>query len=48
MNNNLNEPQPLACDLTAIPAPVREEHIVARLIGAVYFSLLECFRLAWR
>lgn len=28
MNTNLNEPQPLACDLTAIPAPVREEHIV--------------------
>ena len=27
MNNNLNEPQPLACDLTAIPASDREEHI---------------------
>ena len=28
MNNNLNEPQPLACDLTAIPASDREEHII--------------------
>jgi hypothetical protein len=28
MNTNLNEPQPLACDLTAIPASDREEHIL--------------------
>ena len=28
MNNNLNEPQPLACDLTAIPSSVREEHVL--------------------
>ena len=28
MNNNLNESQPLACDLTAIPASDREEHIL--------------------
>jgi len=27
MNNNLNETQSLACDLTAIPESVREEHI---------------------
>jgi len=27
MNNNLNEPQPLACDLTAIPSSVREEYV---------------------
>jgi hypothetical protein len=29
MNNNLNETQSLACDLTAIPADVREEHVVS-------------------
>ncbi|MBX3035782.1 MAG: hypothetical protein KF758_02620 [Anaerolineales bacterium] len=28
MNNNLNEIPSLACDLTAIPADVREEHIL--------------------
>jgi hypothetical protein len=28
MNPLLTDPQPLACDLTAIPAPEREEHIV--------------------
>ena len=28
MNNNLNETQSLACDLTAIPADVREEHVI--------------------
>src|SRR5215211_6023896 len=28
MNLNSNENQPLACDLTAIPASVREEHVV--------------------
>ncbi len=28
MNNNLNETQSLACDLTAIPSSVREEHII--------------------
>ncbi len=27
MNNNLNETQSLACDLTAIPASQREEHV---------------------
>jgi hypothetical protein len=29
MNNNLNEDQSLACDLTAIPADVREEHVIS-------------------
>jgi hypothetical protein len=28
MNNNLNETQSLACDLTAIPSSVREEHVI--------------------
>lgn len=28
MNNNLNETPSLACDLTAIPASVREEHVL--------------------
>jgi hypothetical protein len=28
MNNNLNETSSLACDLTAIPASVREEHVL--------------------
>jgi hypothetical protein len=28
MNNNLNETQSLACDLTAIPSDVREEHVL--------------------
>ena len=28
MNNNLTETGPLACDLTAIPADVREEHVI--------------------
>ncbi len=28
MNTNLNENQSLACDLTAIPSSVREEHVV--------------------
>ena len=28
MNNNLNETPPLACDLTAIPTDVREEHVL--------------------
>jgi hypothetical protein len=28
MNNNLNETQSLACDLTAISASVREEHVL--------------------
>jgi hypothetical protein len=28
MNTNLNETQSLACDLTAIPAAEREEHII--------------------
>lgn len=28
MNPNSNENQPLACDLTAIPASVREEHVI--------------------
>lgn len=28
MNTNSEETQPLACDLTAIPAAVREEHIL--------------------
>ena len=28
MNNNLNEIPSLACDLTAIPASVREEHVL--------------------
>jgi hypothetical protein len=29
MNNNSNETQSLACDLTAIPADVREEHVIS-------------------
>ncbi|MEO5888387.1 MAG: hypothetical protein ABIQ77_12070 [Anaerolineales bacterium] len=29
MHNNLNETQSLACDLTAIPSSVREEHVVS-------------------
>ena len=29
MNTNLNETQPLACDLTAIPVDAREEHVVS-------------------
>jgi hypothetical protein len=29
MNNHLNENQSLACDLTAIPASVREEHVIS-------------------
>lgn len=29
MNNKLNETQSLACDLTAIPADVREEHVIS-------------------
>src|SRR5690349_14871964 len=29
MDNNLNENQSLACDLTAIPSSVREEHVVS-------------------
>lgn len=28
MNNNSTDTQPLACDLTAIPSDVREEHII--------------------
>ena len=28
MNTNLNETQSLACDLTAIPKDVREEHVI--------------------
>jgi hypothetical protein len=28
MNNNLNETQSLACELTAIPSDVREEHVL--------------------
>jgi len=28
MNTNLNENQSLACDLTAIPSDVREEHVI--------------------
>ena len=28
MNKNLNETQSLACDLTAIPTSVREEHVI--------------------
>lgn len=28
MNNNSNEEQALACDLTAIPSDVREEHVL--------------------
>ncbi len=28
MNSNLNETPSLACDLTAIPADVREEHVI--------------------
>jgi hypothetical protein len=28
MNQNSTEPQSLACDLTAIPADVREEHVI--------------------
>lgn len=28
MNTNVNETQSLACDLTAIPASIREEHII--------------------
>lgn len=28
MNNNLNETPSLACDLTAIPTDVREEHVI--------------------
>jgi len=28
MNPNLNEQQSLACDLTAIPSDVREEHVI--------------------
>lgn len=28
MNTNLNENQSLACDLTAIPTTIREEHII--------------------
>lgn len=29
MNNNLNQTQSLACDLTTIPADVREEHVIS-------------------
>jgi hypothetical protein len=29
MNNNVNETESLACDLTAIPATVREEHVMS-------------------
>jgi hypothetical protein len=29
MNNNVNETESLACDLTAIPAGVREEHVMS-------------------
>lgn len=29
MNNNLNETPSLACDLTAIPSDVREEHVIS-------------------
>jgi hypothetical protein len=29
MNTNQNDPQELACDLTAIPEDVREEHVVS-------------------
>jgi hypothetical protein len=29
MNNDLNETQSLACDLTAIPSTVREEHVIS-------------------
>jgi hypothetical protein len=29
MNNNLNETQSLACDLTAIPSTIREEHVMS-------------------
>ncbi|HSK87424.1 MAG TPA: hypothetical protein VK880_03665 [Anaerolineales bacterium] len=29
MNTNSTETQPLACDLTAIPSDVREEHVVS-------------------
>lgn len=29
MNNKLNEAQSLACDLTAIPADAREEHVIS-------------------
>ena len=28
MNNSMNENQSLACDLTAIPSSVREEHVI--------------------
>jgi hypothetical protein len=36
MNNNVNETESLACDLTAIPAMVREEHVMSapQLFGA--------------
>jgi hypothetical protein len=37
MNNNLNETPSLACDLTAIPTDVREEHVLTapQLFAAV-------------
>jgi hypothetical protein len=36
MNNHVNETESLACDLTAIPAMVREEHVMSapQLFGA--------------
>lgn len=29
MNTKFTDPQPLACDLTAIPSDVREEHVIS-------------------